>query len=53
MNKDSLVHVRIPAETREAIERAARDDLRTMSSLIEKWLTDRLIEEGYLKRKEG
>lgn len=42
------VSLRLPAETKAAAEKAAADDMRSMSSLIEKVLTDYLREHGYL-----
>ncbi|MCC2663058.1 MAG: CopG-like 1 or ribbon-helix-helix domain, 5 [Geminicoccaceae bacterium] len=39
--------VRLPAETREALARAAKDDHRSMASLTEKIISDWLKEHGY------
>ena len=36
-------------EVKEAAERAASDDRRSLASLIEKLLTDYCLEHGYLK----
>lgn len=38
------------AETKAALEQAASDDMRSVSSLIEKILTEWLREKGYLPR---
>ena len=52
MEKDKVITIRLSEEKRQALQRAAHEDVRSLSSLVEKWLTDRLIDEGYLKRKE-
>jgi hypothetical protein len=44
------VSLRLPAETKTAAEKAASDDMRSLSSLIEKVLTDWLRERGYLSK---
>lgn len=48
-NKSLPVSVRLPAEVKEAAEAAARADVRSLSSLIEKVLTDHLRQNGFLK----
>ncbi len=50
MVKGNSLGVRVPAETKEALERAAKEDMRSMASLIEKILTDWLREKGYLPK---
>lgn len=50
VNKSHPVSVRLPVEVKEAAEAAARADTRSMSSLIEKVLTDYLREHGFLPR---
>jgi len=40
-------------EVKEAAERAASDDRRSLASLIEKLLTDYCREHGYLKPERG
>jgi len=45
------VSFRLPAETKAAAEQAAADDQRSLSSLIEKLLTDFLRKKGYLKAR--
>lgn len=49
MKQKSLpVSFRLPEETKDALEKAARDDVRSVSSLMEKILTHWLREKGYL-----
>lgn len=43
------VSLRLPPETKAAAEKAAQDDMRSLSSLIEKLLTDYLRKHSYLK----
>ena len=45
-----LGSVRLPPEVKEAAERAAKDDVRSLSSLIEKLLTEHLKAKGYLPK---
>jgi hypothetical protein len=40
--------IRVQSETRAALERAAKDDVRPVSSLIEKVLVEWLRAKGYL-----
>ena len=47
MRKASPISVRLEQETRDGIERAAREDKRTLNSMIEKALSDWLKERGY------
>lgn len=49
MTKAATIAVRLPAETRSALEKMAQDDLRTLSSMIEKLLTEAAREKGYLR----
>jgi hypothetical protein len=41
--------VRVTAEVKAALEKAAKDEVRTLSSMIEKILVDWLRANGYLK----
>jgi hypothetical protein len=41
--------VRFDAEMREALEKAAKDDMRPVSHLVQKVMADWLREKGYLK----
>jgi hypothetical protein len=41
--------LRIYPATKDALERAAKDDSRSTASLVEKILTEWLREHGYLK----
>lgn len=50
MAKTPSLGVRVQPETKEALENAAKDDVRSVSSLIEKILTDWLKEKGYLPK---
>lgn len=48
-NPKSLpVSLRLPPEVKAAAELAAKDDTRSLSSFLEKLLTDHLKAEGYL-----
>ncbi len=49
MAKTTPLGVRVSSETKEALEKAAKDDMRSMASLIEKILVDWLKAKGYLK----
>jgi hypothetical protein len=48
--KTAQVNLRISPELKEAAERAAADDARTLTSLVEKLLGDYVRERGYLDR---
>ena len=48
MPKILSLGVRVQLKTKAALEKAARDDLRSVSSLIEKVLVEWLREKGYL-----
>lgn len=50
--KTAQVNLRIRPELKEAAERAASDDQRSLTSLVEKLLTDHLQEKGYLPKPE-
>jgi hypothetical protein len=50
--RSTQFNMRIDPELKEAAERAATDDRRSLSSLVEKLLTDYCREGGYLT-KEG
>lgn len=52
MAKTPSLGIRVQPETKQALEKAAKDDLRSMSSMVEKILVDWLTERGYLP-KEG
>jgi hypothetical protein len=47
--KSLPVSVRLPANVKAAAESAAKADARSLSSFIEKLLTDHLRKKGYLK----
>jgi hypothetical protein len=44
------LNLRVRPSLKAAAERAAADDSRSLTSLIEKLLTDHLRERGYLER---
>lgn len=44
------VSFRLSAEVKAAAEKAAADDHRSLSSLLEKLLSDYLRKKGYLKK---
>ena len=48
MKKTPSFDIRVQPGTKAALERAARDDLRSVSSLIEKILEEWLRAKGYL-----
>jgi len=48
--KTTQYYMRMDPEVKEAAEKAASDDRRSLASLIEKLLTDYCKEHGYLKR---
>jgi len=43
------ISFRMPEDKKAALEQAAKDDVRSVSSLIEKILTHWLKEHGYVK----
>jgi hypothetical protein len=49
MAKTKPLGVRVEPETKAALERAAKDDLRSVSSMIEKILVEWLRAKGYLR----
>jgi len=50
MTQKSLpVSIRLNPETKAALEKAAKDDMRSLSSLLEKILVEWLRKKGYLK----
>lgn len=50
MAKTHPLGFRVDPEVKEALEKAAKDDVRSVSSLIEKILKDWLRENGYLPK---
>lgn len=48
--KSAQLLVRIQPSLKTAAEQAARDDHRSLSSLVEKLLTDHLRKKGYLAK---
>ena len=52
MNKTAPVSFRLPENKKAALEKAARDDSRSVSSLLEKLLTDWLKSNGYLPKTD-
>lgn len=53
MAKTHALSFRVEPEIKEGLERAAQDDTRSLSSMIEKILADWLREHGYLKPKRA
>jgi hypothetical protein len=53
MPKNTTIGLRLTGETKAAAQAAAKDDHRSLSSLIELALEKYLIEKGYLERPEG
>ena len=50
MTKTPSLGVRVQPETKTALDKAAKDDLRSVSSLIEKILVEWLRDKGYLSK---
>lgn len=50
MQKSLPVSFRLPPDIKAAFEKAAKDDTRSISSLMEKVITDWLREKGYLPK---
>jgi hypothetical protein len=50
MTKSSPLSFRIYNDTKEALEKAAKDDERSISSMVEKILREYLREKGYLDK---
>ena len=49
MAKDTALSFRVPAEIKESLEKAAKDDDRSVSSLVERILKEWLKTKGYLQ----
>ncbi len=47
--KSAQVNLRLPPSLKAAAEKAAADDHRSLTSLVEKLLTEHLKAKGYLK----
>ena len=47
--KDTMLNVRVPKAVKDAAQKAADDDQRSVSGLVLKVLNDWLTERGYLK----
>lgn len=50
MEKTKPISFRLPPETKEALEKASRDDARSVSSMLERIVTTFLEEKGYLTK---
>ena len=48
MRKDTAISVRVSEPVKQAAERAAGDDSRSVASLVEKLLVEHLKAKGYL-----
>ncbi|WP_200883981.1 hypothetical protein [Rhizobium sp. YS-1r] len=48
--KSAQVNLRITPTLKEAADKAAADDQRSLTSLVEKLLTDYLRQKGYLPK---
>ena len=48
--KTAQVNLRLMPELKKAAEKAAADDQRTLTSLVEKLLTEHLRKTGYLRK---
>lgn len=49
--KTTPVSIRLPQEVKIALDRAAKADTRSMSSLAEKVISDYLRKNGFLKER--
>lgn len=49
MKRTGAINIRVTPELKQAAERAAATDHRSVASMIEKLLTEFLIEQGALK----
>jgi len=49
MSKGLPISFRLSPEKKEALEKAAEDDSRSVSSMLEKIVSDHLRDKGYLK----
>jgi hypothetical protein len=47
-----MLALRVAPDTQEALKRAAADDERSVSSMVERVLRDLLVEKGYLEGKK-
>jgi hypothetical protein len=52
MKADAVLNLRVPATMKDALARAADDNLRTMSSMATWAMAEWLSEHGYLDRQE-
>jgi hypothetical protein len=50
VKSDAVLNMRVPSDVKEALSRAAEDNLRTMSSMATWALAEWLTEHGYLDR---
>lgn len=50
MKKDAAISVRVLGKVKQAAEKAASDDSRSVASLLEKLLLEHLRAKGYLPK---
>jgi hypothetical protein len=50
MAKTSAISVRVSEQVKQAAEKAAEDDRRSLASYVEKLLVEHLKAKGYLKK---
>ena len=50
MARTASIGIRVEPDLKEAAEKAAKDDHRTVASLIEKVLTEWLEQNGYMQK---
>jgi hypothetical protein len=50
MTKDAAISVRVSEQVKQATEKAAQDDRRSVASYVEKLLVEHLKAKGYLKK---
>jgi len=50
MAKTSAISVRVPDTTKQAVEKAADEDGRSVASYVERLLTSHLKDKGYLPK---
>jgi hypothetical protein len=49
-NKSIPISFRLPVETKSALEKAAKEDSRSVSSLLDKLVSDWLRDHGYMTK---
>ena len=53
MERDATLILRLPSAVKDALAQAAKDDLRSMSGMAMRVLSDWLTSNGYLPKQPG